>query len=220
MTIGLIGKKCGMTRIFSDDGKSIPVTVIETLPNRIVQVKTAEKDGYRAIQVTTGTKKGSKVNKVLGNHFAKANVAAGEGLWEFRLEKEEGLDLGVGKEINTDLLKVGQVVDVRGITKGKGFAGVMKRYHFAGGDASHGCSLSHRAPGSIGQRQTPGRVFKGKKMAGHLGNVKRTIQNQEIVVIDSERNLIMVKGGVPGSPGGYLIILPAVKGKGEKKHGA
>lgn len=219
MTIGLIGKKCGMTRIFREDGKSIPVTVLSILPNRITQVKTEENDGYRAIQVTTGTKKVSKINKAVAQHFAKANVGAGEGLWEFRLAQNEGKDLVLGKELKVDLFVIGQIVDVSGITKGKGFAGVMKRHHFSGGFASHGCSLSHRVPGSIGQRQTPGRVFKGKKMAGQLGNVQRTAQNQEVIKIDNERNLIMIKGGIPGAPGGYVCIKPAVKQRG-KKHGA
>lgn len=218
MTIGLVGKKCGMTRIFSDNGASIPVTVIEVLPNRIVQIKSDENDGYRAIQVTMGVKKPHKVSKPLANHFAKADVMVGEGLWEFRLASGEGTNLAVGVEIKADLFKVGQEVDVSGATKGKGFAGVIKRHHFAGGYASHGNSLSHRSPGSIGQRQTPGRVFKGKKMAGHLGNARRTMQNQEIVKIDMERNLIMVVGGVPGAPGGRLLIKPAVKASGEK-HG-
>lgn len=217
MSIGLIGKKCGMTRIFSPDGKSTPVTVIEVLPNRIVQIKTDENDGYRAIQVTIGTKKSSKVNKALAGHFARANVGAGVGLWEWRLAKDEGSDFVVGKEFKADLFVVGQKVDACGVTKGKGFAGVIKRYHFAGGDASHGCSLAHRAPGSIGQRQTPGRVFKGKKMPGHLGNVKRTMQNQKVVKIDNERNLIMIKGGVPGAPGGYVLVKPAVKTKNKRE---
>jgi len=219
MTIGLVGKKCGMTRIFTEEGKSIPVTVIAVLPNRIAQVKTDENDGYRAIQVTTGTKKPSKVSKPLTNHFAKASVGAGDGLWEFRLTEKEGSDLVPGNELKIDLFAVGQIVDVSGITKGKGFAGVIKRHHFAGGYASHGCSLSHRSPGSIGQRQTPGRVFKGKKMAGHLGCVKRSIQNQEIIRIDNERNLIMVKGGVPGAPGSYVMVKPGVKQRG-KNHGS
>jgi large subunit ribosomal protein L3 len=215
MTIGLIGKKCGMTRIFSDKGESIPVTVIEVLPNRVVQVKTKENDNYCAIQVTVGAKKASKVSKPLAGHFVKANVAAGEGLWEFRLVGEEGKDLIVGKELRVDLFKAGQKVDVHGVTKGKGFAGVIKRHHFSGGPASHGNSLAHRVPGSIGQRQTPGRVFKGKKMAGHLGNANRSIQSQAVVQIDGERNLIMIKGGVPGAPGGYVVITSAVKAKGE-----
>jgi len=195
MTIGLIGKKCGMTRIFSDDGKSIPVTVIAALPNLVVQIKTAEKDGYRAVQVTTGEKKASKVSKALAGHFAKANVVAGEGLWEFCLEKEENTDLEVGKEIKVDFFAVGQEVDVSGMTKGKGFAGVIKRHHFSGGYASHGCSLSHRSPGSIGQ------------------------QSQKIVKIDNERNLIMIRGGVPGAPGSRVVVIPAVKVKRGKKHG-
>ncbi|MBU0744795.1 MAG: 50S ribosomal protein L3 [Gammaproteobacteria bacterium] len=213
MTIGLIGKKCGMTRIFSEDGKSAPVTVVTALPNRVVQIKSDDNDGYRAVQVTTGSKKASKVSKPLANHYARANVGAGDGLWEWRLEEKEGDDLAVGKEFKVDLFAEGQMVDVSGYTKGKGFAGVIKRHHFAGGRASHGNSLSHRVPGSIGQRQTPGRVFKGKKMAGHLGNVKRTVQNQEIVRIDNERNLIMIKGVVPGAPGSYVIVKPAVKNK-------
>jgi len=213
MTIGLIGKKCGMTRIFSPAGETTPVTVIEVLPNRVVQIKTKENDSYTAIQVTTGTKKPLKVNKAIAGHFSKVNVAVGDGLWEFRLAENEGKDLVVGKELTVDLFKIGQVVDVNGVTKGKGFAGVIKRHHFSGGPASHGNSLSHRAPGSIGQRQTPGRVFKGKKMAGHLGNVNRSIQSQKIVKIDNERNLIMIKGGIPGAPGGYVVITPAVKAK-------
>lgn len=215
MTIGLIGKKCGMTRIFSDSGATIPVSVIEVLPNRVIQIKTQEKDAYYAIQLTTGAKKPIRVNKALAGHFKKANVAAGDGLWEFRLTENEGKNFIVGSELKVDLFKIGQKVDVNGVSKGKGFAGVMKRHHFAGGRASHGNSLSHRVPGSIGQRQTPGRVFKGKKMAGHLGNANRSIQNQEVVKIDNERNLIMVKGGVPGAPGGYVIITPAIKVRGE-----
>jgi len=213
MSVGLIGKKCGMTRVFSLDGKSTPVTVVAALPNRIVQIKNNEKDGYCAIQVTTGTKKPSKVTKALAGHFAHANVGAGNGLWEWRLAKDEMSDFTAGKEFKVDIFTVGQIVDVSGITKGKGYAGVMKRHHFAGGYASHGCSLSHRVPGSIGQRQTPGRVFKGKKMSGHLGDVKRTVQNQEIVKIDNERNLIMIKGVIPGAPGGHVIVKPAIKVK-------
>ena len=215
MTIGLVGKKCGMTRIFSDAGETIPVTVIEVLPNRIVQVKTKEKDSYCAIQVTTGIKKSLKVTKALAGHFMKANVAAGTGLWEFNLAENECKDIIVGQELNVDLFKIDQIVDVSGVTKGKGFAGVIKRHHFSMQPASHGNSLSHRASGSIGQRQTPGRVFKGKKMAGHLGNASRSIQSQKIVKIDNERNLIMIKGGIPGAPGGYVIITPAVKVRGE-----
>ncbi|MDR1057566.1 MAG: 50S ribosomal protein L3 [Coxiellaceae bacterium] len=217
MGIGLIGKKCGMTRVFSPEGESIPITVVEILPNRIVQIKTEENDGYRAIQVTTGSKKASKVNKALAGHFARANVPAGFGIWEWRLTKDEGADFSVGQEFKVDLFTIGQKVDISGNTKGKGFAGVIKRHHFVGGFASHGCSLSHRAPGSIGQRQTPGRVFKGKKMAGHLGNVKRTIQNQEIVKIDNERNLMMIRGVTPGAPGGYVFIKPTIKIKTKRE---
>jgi large subunit ribosomal protein L3 len=211
MTPGLIGKKCGMTRIFADDGSSISVTVVAVFPNRIVQIKNKQNDGYDAIQVTTGTKKISKLNAPLTKHFAKAQVGSGEGLWEMRLAENGSGDFSVGSELTLELFKTGQLIDVSGISKGKGFAGVMKRHHFAGGFASHGCSVSHRVPGSIGQRQNPGRVFKGKKMAGHLGNVKRSIQNQRIVKIDSERNLIMIRGGIPGAPGGYVVLKPAVK---------
>lgn len=211
MAIGLIGKKCGMTRIFSVAGATIPVTVVEVLPNYIVQLKTKAQDDYCAVQVTTGTKKPLKVNKALAGHFAKASVLVGAGLWEFRVTEDAAKDLMIGSEITVDLFKAGQLVDVRGMTKGKGFAGVIKRHHFSGGPASHGNSLAHRVPGSIGQRQTPGRVFKGKKMAGHLGDVKRSIQNQEVVQVDNVRNLIMIKGGVPGAPGGYVVITSAVK---------
>ena len=211
MTPGLIGKKCGMTRIFADDGRSIPVTVVAVLPNRIVQVKNRQHDGYDAIQVTMGSKKNSRLNAPLAKHFAKAQVGPGEGLWEMRLMEDGSGDFSVGAELTLDLFKVGQLIDVSGISKGKGFAGVMKKYHFAGGFASHGCSVSHRVPGSIGQRQTPGRVFKGKKMAGHLGNAKRSIQNQRVVKIDTERNLIMIRGGIPGAPGGYVVLKPAIK---------
>ncbi len=215
MMLGLIGKKCGMTRVFSPDGKSIPVTVVAVLPNRVAQVKTKESDGYDALQVTIGSKKPSKINKPQTNHFAKAEVGAGEGLWELRLSDGESVNFKVGSELKVDVFAVGQELDVTGISKGKGFAGVMKRHHFAGGHASHGNSVSHRVPGSIGQRQTPGRVFKGKKMAGHLGNVKRTIQSQKVVKIDNERNLLMLKGGVPGAPGGYVVLKPAVKSRGK-----
>lgn len=214
MTIGIVGKKVGMTRVFTEHGESLPVTVIEVKPNRIVQIKTPEKDGYFAIQVTTGNVRSSKVNKPEAGHFAKAGVEAGVGIWEFRLESKEAESLKVGAEIKVDTFSAGQMVDINGVTRGKGFAGVIKRHHFASQDASHGNSLSHRAPGSIGQRQTPGRVFKGKKMAGHLGDVNRTIQNQEIVKIDVERNLLLVRGGIPGSPGGYVVIMPAIKQRG------
>lgn len=215
MTFGLIGKKCGMTRHFTENGDSIPVTVIEVQPNRIVQIKTADNDGYCAIQVTCGEKRSSKVNKALAGHFAKANVLAGDGLWEFCVKENELKDLVVGAEVKVDVFKVGQKVDINGVTRGKGFAGVIKRHHFSMQDATHGNSLSHRAPGSIGQRQTPGRVFKGKKMAGHLGDASRTLQNQEIIQVDVQRNLLLVKGGVPGAPGGKLVVKPAIKIRGE-----
>jgi large subunit ribosomal protein L3 len=209
MSIGLIGRKCGMTRIFTADGESIPVSVIEIQPNRVVQMKNVDKDGYRAVQVTIGQKKASHLDKALIGHYAKAQVEAGLGLWEFRLSEKEGADLAVGGVVKVDVFKSGDMVAVQGVTKGKGFAGVIKRYHFASQDASHGNSLSHRAPGSIGQRQTPGRVFKGKKMAGHLGDVNRTIKNLEVIKIDVERNLLLVKGGIPGAPGGYVVVKSA-----------
>ena len=211
MAIGLVGRKAGMTRVFTEDGVSVPVTVIEIEPNRVTQLKTVEADGYRAFQVTTGTRRPNRVNKPLAGHFAKAGVEAGRGLWEFRLADGEGEGIGVGAELTVDLFTAGQKVDIAGTTIGKGFAGTMKRHHFRGLRASHGVSLSHRAPGSIGQRQTPGRVFRGKKMAGHLGAVRRSVQNLEVVRVDGERNLLLVKGAVPGAKGGDLIIRPAVK---------
>lgn len=213
MTIGVVGRKVGMTRVFTDDGVSLPVTVIEVEPNRITQLKTLETDGYRAVQVTTGVRKANRVTKPLAGHFAKANVEAGRGLWEFRLNDGEGEDLATGNEIKVDIFETGQIVDVSGTSIGKGFAGPIKRYNFRMQDATHGNSRSHRAPGSIGQNQTPGRVFPGKKMAGHMGNAKRTAQNLEIVRVDAERNLLLVKGAVPGAKGGNLIVLPAVKVK-------
>jgi len=211
--IGLIGKKCGMTRIFLDNGESIPVTVVNILPNRIVQIKTEQNDGYDAIQVAIGNKKVSKVSKSLAGHFMKFGGVIGEKIVEWRLVHEkQNMDIyKIGNELKLDIFAVGQFVDISGITKGKGFAGVIKRHHFSGGYASHGCSVSHRSPGSIGQRQTPGRVFKGKKMAGHLGAVKRSIQNQKIMNINHDRSIIMIKGGAPGAPGGYIIIKPAIK---------
>lgn len=215
MTIGLVGKKCGMTRIFTEEGVSIPVTVIEVLPNRVTQVKTLENDGYKAIQVTTGDCKRSRLSKAEAGHFAKANVEPGAGLWEFRLEEAEDGEgdgsIGIGSELKVDRFTVGQFVDVQGVSKGKGFAGVVKRHHFNTQDASHGNSLSHRAPGSIGQRQSPGKVFKGKRMAGHLGDVKRTILSQPVIRIDAERNLVFIRGAIPGSANAYVIIRPAVK---------
>jgi len=211
MTIGLLGKKCGMTRIYTEDGVGIPVSVIEVLPNRVTQVKTLQNDGYTAIQVTAGTRKRSALTKPEIGHYAKAGVEAGEGLWEFRLDSEENKDIGIGSELKVDIFAVGQYVDVTGVTKGKGFAGTIKRHHFSGQDATHGNSLSHRVPGSIGQRQSPGKVFKGKRMSGHLGDAVRTILSQQVVRIDLERNLILIKGAVPGAQNSYVIIRPAVK---------
>lgn len=214
MAIGLIGRKAGMTRVFTEDGVSIPVTVIEVEPNRVTQLKTAAVDGYRALQVTTGTRRASHVNKPSAGHFAKANVEAGRGLWEFTLTEGEGGDITVGSELRVDLFKTGQKVDVTGTTIGKGFAGTIKRHNFSGQRASHGNSLSHRVPGSIGQNQSPGRVFKGKKMSGHMGSARRSTQNLEVVRVDRERNLLLVKGAVPGAKGGDVIVRPAVKARG------
>lgn len=213
MTIGLVGKKCGMTRVFQEDGASVPVTVIHVEPNVITQLKTEAVDGYNAIQVTSGSRKRSNVNKAAAGHFAKAQVEPGRGLWEFPVDQHADT-LKVGDQIKVELFSAGQWVDVTGVSKGKGFAGVIKRHHFATQDATHGNSLSHRAPGSTGQRQSPGRVFKNKRMAGQLGNVQRTIQSLLVVSVDAERNLLLVKGGVPGAPGGDLFIRPAVKRAG------
>ena len=207
--IGLVGKKSGMTRIFTEDGTSTPVTVIEVEKNRIVQVKSLPTDGYRSIQVTTGLKKSSRLTRSESGHFAKANVEAGNGLWEFHLEKDE--EFAVGQSIDVSLFTNITKVDVTGVSKGKGFSGTVKRWNFRTQDASHGNSLSHRAPGSIGQNQTPGRVFKGKKMAGQLGNKRVTVQSLDILRIDAEKNLLIVKGAVPGATGSNLIIKPAVK---------
>jgi large subunit ribosomal protein L3 len=211
MAIGLIGKKAGMTRIFTEDGASVPVTVVEVDPNRVTQVRTADSDGYRALQVTTGSRRASRVTKAMAGHYAKAGTEAGRGLWEFRLADDEGSDIEVGSQIGVDIFEAGQKVDVAGATIGKGFAGGVKRHNFHMQDATHGNSISHRAPGSIGQCQTPGRVFKGKKMAGHMGDVRRTIQNLEVVRVDAERNLLLIKGAVPGARGGDVIVTPAVK---------
>jgi large subunit ribosomal protein L3 len=202
-----------MTRIFTEDGVSVPVTAVEVEPNRITQVRQVETDGYRAVQVTTGTRRANRVVKPAAGHFAKAEVEAGRGLWEFRLASGEGEDLAVGGEIKVDIFEAGQKVDAVGRSIGKGYAGVVKRYNFHTQDATHGNSLAHRAPGSIGQNQTPGRVFKGKRMAGHMGNVRRTAQNLEVVRVDGERNVILIKGAVPGPKGGDVIIQPAVKAK-------
>jgi large subunit ribosomal protein L3 len=213
MTIGLVGRKSGMTRVFTEDGASIPVTVVEIAPNRVTQIKELETDGYRAIQVTAGSRKASKVSKAEAGHFAKAGVAAGEGLWEFRLDaSDEAFEIGV--ELTVDRFEQGQKVDVAGRSKGKGFQGVVKRWNFSTQDATHGNSLSHRAPGSIGQCQTPGRVFKGKKMSGHMGDERVTTQGLEVVRVDAERNLLLIKGAVPGAPGGEVIVRPTVKAAG------
>lgn len=213
MSIGIVGRKAGMTRVFTEDGVSIPVTVIEVDPNRVSQVKTLDTDGYRAVQVTTGNRRPSRVNKPATGHFAKAGVEPGRGLWEFRLGEGEGEDLQAGATIGVDIFSEGQKVDVIGTSIGKGFAGVVKRHNFRTQDATHGNSLSHRAPGSIGMGQFPGHVLKGKKMAGHMGNARTTNQNLEIVRVDAERNLLLVKGAVPGAKGGDLIVQPAVKTK-------
>lgn len=214
MKIGLIGRKRGMTRVFTEEGESIPVTVIEVDPNRVTQVKTQDTDGYRSIQVTIGARRASLVNKPVGGHFAKAGVEAGEGLWELRLPEGVGDDLATGSELKVDMFEAGERVDVTGTSKGKGFAGTVKRHNFRTQDATHGNSLSHRAPGSIGQNQTPGRVFKGKKMSGHMGNVRRTAQSLTVVKVDAERNLLLVRGAVPGAKGGDVIVRPGKKARG------
>ncbi len=211
MTIGLVGKKKGMTRVFAEDGTSVPVTVVEVNPNRVTQIRTVETDGYTAIQVTSGSRRTSLVNRPAAGHFAKAGVEAGDGLWEFRLSSEEMAELEVGAEITVSRFEAGQRVDVSGTSKGKGFAGAVKRHNFRMQDATHGNSLSHRAPGSIGQCQTPGRVFKGKKMAGHMGSERVTTQNLEVVRVDADRNLLLIRGAVPGAPGGHVFVRPSVK---------
>jgi large subunit ribosomal protein L3 len=211
MTIAIVGRKAGMTRIFTEDGASIPVTVIECTPNRVAQVKTVETDGYRAVQVAVGEQKPGRVNKALTGHYKKAGIAAGRGLWEIRLADGEGADLATGAEIKVDQFDGVKAVDVTGVSKGKGFAGVQKRWNFGGGRATHGNSLSHRAPGSIGQRQAPGRVFKGKKMAGHMGSDRVTTLNLDLVRVDVQRNLLLVKGAVPGATNGDVIVRPTVK---------
>ena len=209
MSLGLVGRKVGMTRVFSDDGVSTPVTVIEVEPNRISQIKTVETDGYTAIQVISGSRRASRVTKPMAGHYRKAGVEAGSGAWEFRVESVDDFELG--SEIKVDLFEQGQIVDVAGISKGKGFQGGVKRHNFRMQDATHGNSISHRSNGSIGQNQTPGRVFKGKKMSGHMGAEKCTTQNLEVVRVDSERNLVLIKGAVPGAKSGVVIIRPAVK---------
>lgn len=211
MTIGVVGKKAGMMRIFTEDGHSIPVSVIEVAPNRITQVKTNETDGYQSIQITTGARKASRVTKPMAGHFAKAGTEAGRGLWEFRVSDEEVADLSVGGEVSLEMFEAGQKVDVTGRTIGKGFQGGIKRHNFTMQDATHGNSISHRSNGSIGMCQTPGRVIKGKKMSGHMGNVQRTIQSLELVKVDLERGLLLVKGSVPGHKGADVIVKAAVK---------
>ena len=213
MAIGLVGRKVGMTRVFQEDGASVPVTVIEVTANRVTQVKTEETDGYRALQVTAGTKKANRVTKPLAGHFAKAGVEAGRGLWEFRLEDGEGEEYAVGSEITVEIFADTKKVDVTGTSKGKGFQGAVKRWNFRTQDATHGNSLSHRAPGSIGQNQSPGRVFKGKKMAGQMGNKQITVQTLDVVRVDAERGLLLIRGAVPGAIGGDVIVKPAVKAK-------
>lgn len=210
MAIGVVGRKCGMTRVFTEDGNSIPVTVIEVTPNRVSQVKTAQTDGYDAVQVTVGERRASRVTAAQAGHFAKAGVEAGRTVLEFRAEAG---DLAPGASVTVDLFQPGQMVDVTGVSKGKGFQGVIKRWNFSMQDATHGNSLSHRAPGSIGQNQTPGRVFKGKKMAGHMGAEQVTVQNLEVVRVDADKNLLLVRGAVPGATGADLVVRPAVKAK-------
>ncbi|HTW74681.1 MAG TPA: 50S ribosomal protein L3 [Steroidobacteraceae bacterium] len=230
MAIGLVGRKCGMTRIFTDAGESVPVTVVEVLPNRVTQVKSLDKDGYRAVQVTFGIRRPQLLSKPVAGHYARAKVQPGRGLVEFRLDDAgaaqagaaqagaaggapaaDATELKPGSELRADLFREGQIVDVSGVTIGKGYAGVMKRHHFAGGYASHGASVSHRVPGSIGQRQTPGRVFPGKRMSGHMGVVRRTTENLRIVAVDVGRNLLLIRGAVPGAEGGEVIVRASVK---------
>src|SRR4030088_2384278 len=211
MPIGLVGRKVGMTRVFTDDGVTQPVTVLDVSDNRVTQIKSAEKDGYASIQVAFGKRRASRVNESLAGHLAKAGVEAGHTLREFRARSEDLANLKVGGQIGVEIFKVGQKVDVQGITIGKGFAGVIKRHHFSSNRATHGNSISHNEPGSTGQNQSPGRVFPGKRMAGHLGNVRRTILNLEVVRVDAERQLLLVKGSVPGSSGRDVIVRPAIK---------
>lgn len=210
MSIGIVGRKCGMSRIFKEDGTMVPVTIIEAEPNRVTQLKTVDNDGYRAVQVTTGTRRATRITKPIAGHLKKAGVEPGRDFWEFRLETQDQ-DMAVGSEIKVDIFNEGQYVDVCGVTKGKGFAGVIKRHNFSMQDATHGNSRSHRASGSIGQNQSPGRVFKNKRMAGQMGNVQCTVQNLEIVRVDKDKNLLLVKGSIPGAPGGDVVVRPTVK---------
>jgi len=211
MAIGLVGRKCGMTRVFTEAGVSVPVTVIEVDPNRITQIKSLETDGYQAVQVTTGERRASRVTKAMAGHFAKASVAAGRGVWEFRVAGEEAAGLAVGGQLEVTLFSVGQAVDVTGVSKGKGFQGAVKRWNFRTQDATHGNSVSHRVHGSTGQNQSPGKVFKGKKMAGHMGAERVTVQGLEIVSVDVERSVLVVKGAIPGATGNDVIVRPSVK---------
>ena len=211
MTIGLVGRKCGMTRVFTEAGESVPVTVVQVLVNRVTQVKSQEADGYRAVQVTYGSRRPQLLSKALAGQYAKSGVAPGKSLVEFRLVGDEAADVQPGTEFSAGIFAAGQLVDVTGTTIGKGFAGTMKRHNFGGGPASHGHSVTHRAPGSIGQRQTPGRVFIGKRMSGHMGAVRRTTENLRIIEIDAARNLLLISGAVPGSEGGEVIVRPSVK---------
>jgi large subunit ribosomal protein L3 len=211
MSIGLVGRKSGMTRVFTEAGLSVPVTVVEVSPNRVTQIKTPETDGYSAVQVTTGERKASRVSKSLAGHFAKAGTEAGTGLWEFRAEVSELADIATGAELTVERFAPGQMVDVTGTSKGKGFQGTIKRHNFHMQDATHGNSRSHRVPGSIGQCQTPGRVWKGKKMAGHMGDARVTTQSLEIVQVDVANNLLLVKGALPGATGSSVIVRPSVK---------
>jgi large subunit ribosomal protein L3 len=211
MSLGLVGRKIGMTRIFTDDGTSLPVTVLDVSNNRVTQIKSASTDGYSAVQVAYGTRRASRVTKAAAGHFAKAGVEAGSVLKEFTATPEQLASLTLGGNVGVDLFQVGQKVDVTGVTIGKGYAGTIKRHHFKSGRATHGNSKSHNVPGSIGMAQDPGRVFPGKRMTGHLGDVQRTVQNLQIVRIDAERQLLLVRGAVPGAPGGDVIVCPAVK---------
>lgn len=215
MAIGLVGRKTGMSRVFTDDGESVPVTIIHAPPNRVTRIKTVDRDGYSALQVTAGTRKSSRLSKPVAGQYSSVSVEPGEGLFEFPIEADQASEFEAGTELTVERFSAGERVDIVGTTLGKGFAGGVKRHNFRTQDATHGNSLSHRAPGSIGQNQTPGRVFKGKKMAGQLGNVRRTAPGLEVVQVDPERNLIAVKGSVPGHAGGRILIKPAIKTRGK-----
>jgi large subunit ribosomal protein L3 len=220
MSLGLIGRKVGMTRVFTDDGASIPVTVLEVVPNRVTQIKTIASDGYTSLQVAHGERRASRINKALTGHYAKAGVAAGAGIKEFNVSDDVLSAYQVGGNVTVEIFSAGQLVDVTGTSIGKGFAGAIKRHHFSSNRASHGNSKSHNVPGSIGMAQDPGRVFPGKRMPGHLGDVKVTTQNLEIVRVDAERNLLLIKGAIPGSKGGNVVVRPAIKAKLQKHKGA